>query len=168
MELDLLVAVFGCVALMFLFVRYGRDILSGTGSSVTYIAQRKDFRPMVQVENPFVLACKGTEDPGGVVLQLWSECPCQVWFYWGLSYTALATWPRLGWPRLREAAQAGSLWEPPQDCVHQEAPISLDSCQRHVWHGQSPALPAREPRVSLGVLFVRLSEAEPMEVERTA
>uniref|UniRef100_A0A131XBS8 Putative secreted peptide n=1 Tax=Hyalomma excavatum TaxID=257692 RepID=A0A131XBS8_9ACAR len=164
MELDVLVAVCGCLALLFLLVRYGRDILSGTGSSVTYVAQRKDYHPMVQVENPFVMACLRSEDPGGLSLQLWSECPCQVWFYWGLSYAALATWPRLGWPRLREAAQSGSLWEAPNDCVRQEPPISLDSCERHLWNGESPTLPAREPRVSLGVLFVRLSEAEPMEV----
>lgn len=164
MELDLLVAVLGFVVLMFLFARYGRSILNGTGSSVTYVAQRKDFCPMVEVGNPFVLACRSSADPGGVTLQLWSDCPCQVWLYWGLSYAALATWPRLSWPRLREAAQAGSLWAPPQDCILQEPPITLGSYQRHVWHGESPTLPEREPRVSLGVLFVRLSEAEPMEV----
>lgn len=164
MELDVLVAVCGCMALLFLLVRYGRGILDGTGSSVTYIAQRKDYHPMVQVENPFVVACEGSEDPGGLALQLWSECPCQVWFYWGISYAALASWPRLGWPRLREAAQAGSLWEAPGDCIRQDSPVSLDSCQRHLWRGVGPPVPLREPRVSLGVLFVRLSEAEPMEV----
>lgn len=162
MEFVVLMAICGCLAVLFILFRYGRDALEGSGSSVTYVTHRKECHPMLQVQNPFCIAVSHDADnPGDIELQLWSECPCQVWLYWGLSYAALASWPRQGWPLLREGADR--LWE--QECVRrEEQPISLGGGERRTWHGTVPTM---EPglRVSLGVLVVRRDdEADPTQV----
>lgn len=158
---EMLVVVAICclvLLLLLLFVRYGGGSL---GHSVTYVAQQRECHSMLRVHNPFTVAANS--DPGsagGVELRVRSECDCQLRLYWGLSYAALAGWPRLAWPRLREECQAGSLWE--AHCLQQGSLVSLESGQEWSWCGQCPV--AEHPQVLLAVLLLQRDEPAPAQV----
>ncbi|CAN7999946.1 unnamed protein product [Ixodes hexagonus] len=123
------IGVSGLILLLFVLFRLGRDSMLA-GSSVTYVAQTRDQKHMVCVENPFSVAVQNRAKaslPGGVELVISSKCQFKMRCYWGLTCTAYHSCGESRWIDLFEGVVDGTFWS--EHILEQGEVVQLDSCE---------------------------------------